>query len=62
MKAFKIFQLAILLFLAITVITTIIVVVGYCFWALVGENAIIWLFGIVFFAACLFSAYLFIES
>lgn len=62
MKALKIFGLAILLFLAIIGIVTMIVGIGYCFWALFGENAIVWLFGIVVFIACLFYAYAFIES
>jgi len=62
MKALKIFGLAILLFVGFVGIIAMIVGIGYCFWALVGENAIIWLLGIVFFIACLFSAYFFIKS
>jgi hypothetical protein len=62
MKALKIFGIAILLYVGMVGIIAMIVGIGYCFWALFGENAIIWLFGIVVFIACLFYASAFIES
>jgi hypothetical protein len=62
MKTLKTLGIAVLLFLGIVGIITMILGIGYCFWALFGENAIVCAFGFIVFLACLFYAYVIVNS